>query len=435
MNEDNKTRNESNHGNRESAREENVPGGEYGASDRSRSDYENNTDIDKAYENINFRSEEEPGKTDAGGHEEYRTEKDQGHRQEKDQGYRQEENQGYRQEGNQENNPEDNQDYDQEYNQEASGKKVRIPVWVFLFLILIIALDVVCMLRFPEVLRDYKIYKTAQDRIDNSETAQVIDELYKLAERHPDSTPILVEAVELSMKNGYYDMAGYLIDTYLVGKSLSDSEYNKINSYYSRLEKYYATFDAVNQIFTDASNSLKDETAYYEEVNSKLKALLDDSGQDTAYVYYCLGMIEPDMQTSKSYMQQCYDLDPECFDVRGQLSIVYRRSGDFDKARQLAEEALRKDEADPTALRAMSTIALLEGNLESGLGYARDAYNSYPDGIYVRETLLIALTVNGEDTEAQKIREEMSAAGETLEEDTKQLLNGNITLEDYYLGE
>jgi len=64
---------------------------------------------------------------------------------------------------------------------------------------------------------------------------------------------------------------------------------------------------------------------------------------------------------------------------------------------------------------------------------AQKAYEADPDGLYIRETYLIALTLNDRKEDALTIRNEMIATGDGVDTDTDQLLLGQITLEDYYV--
>ncbi|MGB8451673.1 MAG: hypothetical protein WCD89_05005 [Anaerocolumna sp.] len=80
--------------------------------------------------------------------------------------------------------------------------RFRLPVWIILFLIFIVVLDVVSMIRFPNILSDYKVYRKAESRISNGETSLALSDLYELAEKHPDSTPILTQSIKLCMDNG-----------------------------------------------------------------------------------------------------------------------------------------------------------------------------------------------------------------------------------------
>lgn len=313
--------------------------------------------------------------------------------------------------------------------------KLHVPKWVMALIGLIVILEVISWLQFPRTVRDYKVYRQAQSRIDNSETSAALNELLEVAQRHPSSIPIMVELVELSMKNGYYDIAGYVIDSYISGKSLKDEEYNRVDRHYIKLENYYGSLTAVEGIIEAAPKQDTVGEEYYSYIKTHVEELLYQDGQDDAYLCYTLAMLSQDSQEAGEYLQTCYEIDPECFDVRAQLGIVYRRLGRLEEARKMIQEALRKDKADSSALRAMATLAMAEGDVKTGLQSAREAYLIYPDGTYIRETYLIALTVNGMQEEAQKIRSEMESGKGDLEPDTLQLLEGKITLKDYYIGE
>ncbi len=314
--------------------------------------------------------------------------------------------------------------------------KLRIPVWVLALLAVIVVLEVISWISFPQTVRDYKIYKEAGNRVENSEASSALEELLEVAERHPDSIPIMIKLTELSMKTGYYDIAGYVIDTYLVGKSLEDEDYNTIDRHYIRLENYFNSVAAVTKVVEEAaSQGLTGEEEHLSYLREQIEKLMYTEGQDDAYLNYNMAMLSPDSRTILDYLQTCYEIDPECLDVRAQLGVVYRRLGQLEEAGEILEEALQKDKRDSGALRASATLAMVEGDLQAGLRAAKDAYESSSDGRYVRETYLIALTVNGMQEEAQVIRNEIEQSGEVLEENTLQLLAGEISLRDYYIGE
>lgn len=327
------------------------------------------------------------------------------------------------------------QEMGQDFYQEPVPIKLRIPVWVMVLFIGVVILEIISLIHFPKVLKDYKVYKLAESRISQGETSAAINDLYSVAETHPSSIPVMVKLVELSMENGYYDIAGYIIDTYISGKSISDDDYYVIDGYYTKLENYYNSMSSIDSIVKEAPNQDTPDEGYYTYVRSHIEGLLHTEGQDDAYLCYTLAMIAGDTASTLDYFQQCYEIDPECFDVRAQLGIVLRRTGRLEEARSMIEEALAKDKSDTTALRAKATLAMVEGDLQGGLEAAEAAYNIYPDGSYIRETYLIALKLNQLSDQAEVIRTEMETADLSIEQDTLQLLNGEITLQDYYIGE
>lgn len=192
---------------------------------------------------------------------------------------------------------------DLESDQEEEKKKsTRIPIWVVLFMLAVLLLDAVSMIRFPDVLMDYKTYIRAEEKIENGETQQALSDLLALAERHSGSSPVIIKSIDLCMENGYYDMVGYLQNEYLYGKELSDLEYDRMTAYYDRLEPYYTTCNAIEQIYNDVTGDALDES-YYKEISKKLEQLLEDTTQYQPLVYYYLGLTEADTKS---------DSEPDC---------------------------------------------------------------------------------------------------------------------------
>jgi len=312
--------------------------------------------------------------------------------------------------------------------------KFAVPAWVLVFLCLIVVLEVICLIRFPAVFVEYKAYMTSDAEAVNGDTSKAIEDLYKITAAHPNSSAVILKTIDLSMKNGYYDVAGNVFDKYLVGINLSDSDFSRMTSYSLQLKKYYRTCDAVDQILKKASEAGTTENIDYNAITNDLNALLAQPEQDEAVIYYYLGVVTPEnIESAKNQLQKSYDINPECFDVRVQLGVMYRHVGDYEKAKELNREALQKDKSDSGALRSNAIIQMLEGDLEGGLATAKKAYEAYPDGMYIRESYLIALTLDNKKEEALKIENEMTAAGEVLDDETVRLLNGDITLDDYYV--
>jgi tetratricopeptide (TPR) repeat protein len=317
-----------------------------------------------------------------------------------------------------------------------TNTKIKVPLPIILILCAIVVLSLIGMIRFPGVLKDYKAYKTAKERIQNGETSKALYDLYDLVEKYPYSLPIIIRTIEQSLENGYYDNAGYVHNTYMVGMGLSDSEYEWVNMYTSWLNKYYKTLDQIELIYNEAP--LDEISGYpdYVYVSDGIKKLLNKEGYNQAIVNYYLGTIEGNTGNAGNaieYLEKCYKTDPQCFDVRVQLATFYRRSGNYKKAKIYAKEALLKDKSDAGALRALAILDLLEGNPESALANAKLAYKSNADGIYVRETYIIALSFNGMKEDAELIINELTESGESIDDDTQKLLNGVITLEEYYV--
>ncbi len=315
---------------------------------------------------------------------------------------------------------------------ERKVPEVKIPIWVLALLLLSLGLAAVSMIRFPGVLKEYKCYRQAEERMAEGETAEALNDLLLTVERHSRSVPMITKLIDLSMKAGYYDLAAYVFDTYLVGKELSDSQYADMMQHRRRLEAYFASCKIVDELMAYGMA----ETASEEEADlqtamivESLEGHLKDPESDKAVLYYFLGLFSGDLEEQYTYLQQCYLEEPQLYDVRVQLANATRRRGNLSEAEKLLNEALLKEREDVGALRAMAILYMLRDDLAGGLELAQRAYELDPEGVYVRDTYLVALHANGMEEEKARIIEEM---GEELEEDTQEFLSGACSLWDYY---
>lgn len=320
----------------------------------------------------------------------------------------------------------------------CSDDRPKIPVWVILFLAGALLLAAVAMVRFPKAFADYKAYAQVEARMREGDTANALTALMESVEKHPNSVPMITKLIDLSMETGYYDTAAYIFNEYLSGKEVTDRQYARMMRYTDRLNSYYDTYDQIDALMqsleTDFDIESEEEAeALGKKAREELEALLGDSSYDQAFVSYYLAAFADTGQERYDYLKAAYAIDPELFDLRVQLANAARFLGKFEEAKAYLSDALAKEKADSGALRGMAIVAMLEGDLPLGLSLAESAYNSYPDGTYVRDTYLIALHANEKTEEEAALRLEMEELLGTLEEDTLLFLKGSCTLEEYYL--
>ena len=150
-------------------------------------------------------------------------------------------------------------------------------------------------------------------------------------------------------------------------------------------------------------------------------------------LFYFMALFSENTQERYEWLQKGYQTNPEYFDLRVQLGNTSRTLGKLDEADRYLNEAYAKDHADSGALRGMAVLSLLKGDPASALSQAEEAYALYPEGDYVMDTYLIALHVNGQTKEEGYIRAEIENAQGALDEDTKRFLDGECTLQEYYM--
>ena len=150
-------------------------------------------------------------------------------------------------------------------------------------------------------------------------------------------------------------------------------------------------------------------------------------------LYYYLGYMSADEEERIACLQECIGLNPYFYDAQAQIATYYRRQGDLDRARRQLEDIYKVNKEDYSVLRSYATLELVEGNLEQGLDYALQAFEIYPEGEYVLDTFIVALAANGKMEDAEILIERYKEDC-VFDDDLYNFLNGDITLEEYYIG-
>lgn len=316
---------------------------------------------------------------------------------------------------------------------ECRERQLKYPIpKVFLLLgIGLAVLVIAALINFPKTFADYAIYKTAEEKADDGYVDQTLSSLEEVIKRHPDTTDIAVTSVDIAMENGNYEYAAYMLDNYLYGKTVSDSVYNSLESYSDKIDSIYNVYDAYSEIATNMDTNLsEDEIITYFKEN--LFELLNDDQYDKATIYFYLHSFANDNDEAKEYLNKCLEEDPKLLEPKVQLANAYRREGNINEAKNILNDVIMKERSHAGAKRGLAIVNMLEGNYKEAVELARSAYEKDKDYPYVYETLAIALYFNGQVEESNKILEEFKSAGNEIEEDTKELLSGQLTLKQYY---
>ena len=308
-----------------------------------------------------------------------------------------------------------------------------IPKLFILFLIIIVILIGVAFWHFPKVLGCYKIYENSLAQAENGEISIAIKDLNTVIEQYPDSIPVATRLTDIAMDGGYYDDASNVLSTYLMEKEMDVDTVDRLNQYTYKLERYYTSLDSIGEMQSKLGTDFSQETI--KASCDYIKELLNDSKQDKAVLYYYLSMYTEDANEVKSYLEKCINEDENFLDAKIQLATILRRQGDLANAENNYNQVLSEDKYYSEALRGLAIIKLLEGNKKEGLDLAYKAFDMDPEGIYVWETYVIALKENEKSSEVDAEIKEYLANGKELDTDTKDYLEGKMSLHDYYIGE
>ena len=312
--------------------------------------------------------------------------------------------------------------------------KYPIPKIFILLGIVILGLIVFSLLELPKDLKDFKIYRKAEDKISEGKVNEALDDLEKLIKKYPDSDDMPMDAVKYAMENGKYSYAIDIINNSLYGKELMDVEVEKIESYYDILEPYRLTENAYYKILEELDYSLS-----YEEQNNSIKnsllALEGDVNQYKPLLYYLIGVCCTDYDEASQYLVKSLSLDGNLIESRIELAKILICKNQIDEAEVAYNAILKKESDNYEAKSNMAVVYLLKGDNKKAVELAYEAYELCdPKEYCVSETLIVALSIDGQADKAQQYINELKELGYDLNEDAKRLIDNQISLEQYYIG-
>lgn len=282
------------------------------------------------------------------------------------------------------------------------------------------------------------------DMADTGMVVTALDSMVDALEEDPDNVSMAIALTDVAMKYSYPDYAAYAIDSYLAGKNVSDEVYDRISGYIDKLDIYYNTYDVVDEVwnvFGDEVEALGNDATEddYAELlqtcHDEIELYLGMEEFDQAFLYYDLAYVCQDTEERIQHLKDCIAIDPYYFDANAQLGTYYRRQGDLEEARKILENSYAVNREVYSVLRSLATLELVEGNLELGLEYAKNAYDIYSEGEYVVDTYLVALMANGQMEEAETLIRQYEDEGYLFDDDFYAFQMGDMTLEEYYIGD
>lgn len=304
-----------------------------------------------------------------------------------------------------------------------------------LIAIAVIVLSIASVMNFADDFGAYNyFYKAEQAEKENKLNSAI--EYY-------DSAIAAFEAREIKSKRAYLSSAQLKFSTMnegtttmyevatLVEKALTDFE-KKLPFYkgyldmrdeslvlYGTMQKFYDIISAEEYAEYSPEN-----TEMYKEIMTKIGSLIDEDisvlsvdGKTTKMVpasegmvrfcQYMFAYISEQYDDSYQYMVQTEELLPSYLWLYAyELGFVESQSGNFSKAKELAEKIVAWNVEDADGYSLYTSVERLNGNYEKALRWANKGIEHNPENAELMRLKAMALCCQGKNEEAKKVLDE-----------------------------
>ncbi|MEM1483533.1 hypothetical protein V6615_01520 [Oscillospiraceae bacterium PP1C4] len=309
--------------------------------------------------------------------------------------------------------------------------RLHIPVWVIVFSVLVFAIFAGSIVHLPKTLESYKIYLEGNRQMQAKEYLFSYDSYSSLLNEYGDSIPIIINAADAAMHAQLFEDAAIILDTYLVGKSLDDEEYEHATEISDALERYYHSMDALTLILENAG--LDGQSTNTAPPLEQIKELLSDEMNDKTIIYHYMGIFASTLEESLEYLRLAAEEDERYTYPLAIYGNVLRQAQRFDEARTIYQTAVEQNACDTSAITGLGILELLVGDKKQGLSMIQRAYEINPYDLYAPEAVIIALCENGLRDDALAIMEKKKSESYSFDPELESYLDGEIDLRQFYI--
>lgn len=306
-----------------------------------------------------------------------------------------------------------------------------IPKWIFLVIVAVMIITGTALVKTPAVLKDYKIYKTAESSYNQKYFNKAADDYLLISDRYKSALRINERMFLALMKAQRFEEAYVILDERLAGEDGSDDTYDEISSYASLLDRYGLTLEKLVPVLNDSAKNTDYVKAY-----KKLEPFLSDKECEKSIVLFYLSQMnigQNKIDDAIKQLEEALKGEPRYTFMASFLGNAQRRLKLYDAAIKSYESALALNLDDETAYRGIGVVYLVKGENEKGLNFIKKAYDINKNGLFVADAYVVALHANGKSDESYAIYNEIKKEKDYIvDQDMEDYLAGKITIEQLY---
>lgn len=307
------------------------------------------------------------------------------------------------------------------HNCRVEATRMRVPIWVKGFALLVLAIFMFALAKFPNALSTGISYEKGNMFKQEKRYMSAMKEYEKVVSVYPDSTEALSKLFITQYKVGRIGPAS---ETYekLIGRDVDDDQlyeevvkcFDQIDSWYYPTKEYYDLLNSVNNLSQV-------------ETKNKLSEYVD-THPDEVYPKMILAQVflsDDEIEKGKGILKDILKDNPDYIDCSFYLASIYRQTKEYDKALEIYNRILQDNVERADAVSAIARIEIKRGNDKSGLDMAQKAYEIDKEDSFILSNLILAYHYNNMEAERDKAFDLFRSQGNYSEADLA-LLTGII---------
>lgn len=299
--------------------------------------------------------------------------------------------------------------------------KLHLPIWVKGFALLVSAILIFALVKFPNTLSTGISYEKGIRFEQEKKYMSAMNEYETVVNTFPDSTEALCKLFITQYKAGRIGPASTTYQQ-LIGRDVKDDQlyeevvkcFNQIDSWYYPTTEYYEILSVANNLSI-------------EEIKEKVTEYVNKHPDDVYPQMDLAGIYLNDGETEKgkSILINILKNNPDFVDCSFYLASIYRQTKEYDKALELYNKMLLDNVERADAISAIARIEIKRGNEKPGLDMALKAYEIDNVDSFVLSNLILAYHYNNLKAERDKAFDLLKSQGNYSEADLA-LLTGII---------
>lgn len=302
-----------------------------------------------------------------------------------------------------------------------------IPLQIKLVSILLMALIIFSLLRFPHVIKVGVEFERGIQAEKASKYLTAVKHYEEAIKEYPESDEILVRLYASYYQNQNID-AAYNVFDQIVGTNPSNKQMeeilvNEVNEITRKLDMYYIPSEELYNRLIDMQNPST------EELVSVLKSFVDE---EEVYAAYYLASLYFDLNRfneANEVLSKVLTKNQDFYAGYILQAAIYRELGKYDEAVEIANKAIENNVEDISAYVTLSKIELKRKNNAKGLEYAKYAYELDAQDSYIIANLALAYHYNNlldERDRYYKLYQNSNSRDEYTDELLKSIFDGTL---------